>query len=281
MNLDAKTVAGFGAEWTSFPQDRIDHDELARAFESYFHIFPWRVLPSDGGCGADIGCGSGRWAALVAPRVRVLHLVDASAAALEVARNALEGATNVEFHHADIEAMPIDDGTLDFAYALGVLHHVPNPGAALRAIVARLKPGAPLLVYIYYAFDNRPWWYRGLWRLSDSIRKIVARMPFGVRLFLSGIVAGAIYFPLARSAKLLAGAAIMPRNWPLAFYRDRSFYTMRTDALDRFGTRLESRFTREETEALLRQAGLEDLFFSESAPYWCAVGFKSEQSRQT
>ena len=34
------------------------------------------------------------------------------------------------------------------------------------------------------------------------------------------------------------------RHFPLSAYRDRSFYTMRTDALDRFGTRLERRFSR-------------------------------------
>lgn len=59
------------------------------------------------------------------------------------------------------------------------------------------------------------------------------------------------------------------------FVLPRPFYVMRTDALDRFGTKLEQRFTRWEIETMLRDAGLIDIRFSETAPYWCAVGVKA------
>ncbi len=274
VNVDPKTVAGFGEEWRHFPQTAIDHDERQRAFDNYFRIFPWHLLPPDGGCGADIGCGSGRWASLVAPRVRELHLIDASGAALEVAREALKDMSNIAFHGASVDAMPLDDGTLDFAYSLGVLHHVLDPSAALRSIAVKLKAGAPLLVYLYYAFDNRPAWYRALWRLSNAARRVISTMPFIARLSISSLLACVVYFPLARIGTLLDNAGIMPPDWPLGEYRDKSFYTMRTDALDRFGTRLEKRFTREQIEWMLRDAGLVDIAFAEAAPFWCAVGFR-------
>ncbi len=274
MNADPKTVTGFGQEWSYFTQTTLGCEERQRAFENYFRIFPWHSLPADGGSGADIGCGSGRWALLVAPRVRHLHLVDASQVALGVARQALRGMANVEFHNARIEAMPLGDGSLDFAYSLGVLHHVPDTGAALRSIAKKLKPGAPLLVYVYYAFDNRPGWYRMLWRLSNPVREVMSKMPFVVRLAMSSVIASVVYFPLARLAAIADRAGRMPRNWPLAHYRSESFYTMRTDALDRFGTRLEKRFTRQQIESLLHDAGLVNVRFAGSAPYWCAVGYR-------
>jgi len=59
---------------------------------------------------------------------------------------------------------------------------------------------------------------------------------------------------------------------PLSYYRDRSFYVMRTDALDRFGTRLEKRFSRAEIESMMSAAGLGTIVFREGAPFWCAVG---------
>ena len=59
---------------------------------------------------------------------------------------------------------------------------------------------------------------------------------------------------------------------PLAPYRTNSFYTMRTDALDRLGTRLEQRFTRAEVAAMMERAGLENVRFSEGVPFWTAVG---------
>lgn len=63
-------------------------------------------------------------------------------------------------------------------------------------------------------------------------------------------------------------------RFPLSFYRRRSFYTMRTDALDRFGTRLEQRFTAKEIRVMMEQAGLERIEFIGSMPYWCALGFR-------
>jgi hypothetical protein len=50
---------------------------------------------------------------------------------------------------------------------------------------------------------------------------------------------------------------------------------MRTDAFDRFSTRLERRFTAQEVVAMMRAAGLEDVVLSPSPPYWCAVGRRS------
>jgi hypothetical protein len=63
-------------------------------------------------------------------------------------------------------------------------------------------------------------------------------------------------------------------NIPLAFYADHDWATLRADALDRFGTAVEHRFTRSEVEAMMTAAGLRDIRFSEGPPYWTAVGFK-------
>ena len=64
-------------------------------------------------------------------------------------------------------------------------------------------------------------------------------------------------------------------NLPLSAYRDKSFYTMRTDALYRFGTKLEQRFSRRQIEEMMLAVGLADIQFSEDPPYWCVVGYKA------
>jgi SAM-dependent methyltransferase len=66
--------------------------------------------------------------------------------------------------------MPFPAQLLDFAFSLGVLHHVPDTQKAICTIAEKLKRGAPFLIYLYYAFDNRPSWYRALWAMSNSIR---------------------------------------------------------------------------------------------------------------
>jgi SAM-dependent methyltransferase len=270
-NVDAKTVEGFGEEWSRFDQSALDERERLQIFEDYFKIFPWESLPPDAK-GFDLGCGSGRWAKSVAPRVGKLICIDASLDALEVARKNLQNQPNCEFHHASVDEMPIAEGSMDFGYSLGVLHHIPNPLEGIKQCTGKLKKGAPFLIYLYYAFDNRPAWFRALWKVSDFFRKGISKLPGGIRHLFADILALTVYFPLARAAYLLEKAGFKVSAFPLSAYRDKSFYTMRTDALDRFGTRLEHRFTRKQIEKMLTDAGLEEIRFSDEMPFWCAVG---------
>lgn len=271
-NVHEATVAGFGDEWSRFTQDGMTEADLDAAFELYFRVFPWDQLP-EGAVGCDFGCGSGRWAARVAPRVGHLTMLDASAEALAVATHKLSGAPNVDAVHASVSESPFADASLDFAYSLGVLHHVPDTEGALREIARTLKPGAPFLTYMYYAFDNRPAWFRGLWKTSDLARRGISRLPHGARYAVSQALAGLVYWPLARTGKLLDRVGLLHEAWPLRYYVDHSFYVMRTDALDRFGTQLEKRFTRAESVAMLERAGFENVRVSEERPHWtmCAV----------
>jgi SAM-dependent methyltransferase len=274
QNVDTKVVEGFGREWAAFDQislDEAEHDDL---FGSYFGIFPFDELPENAE-GFDLGCGSGRWAAKVAPRVGLLHCVDPAAEALEVARRRLAGMPNVRFHLATSDAIPLSDDSQDFGYSLGVLHHIPDTEAAMLDCVRKLKPGAPFLVYLYYRFDNKPRWFSALWRATDLVRGGIARLPFGLRKLTSDVIAATVYWPLARSAGIAERIGVDVSNVPLSPYRRLSFYTMRTDALDRFGTRLEQRFTRGEIAAMMTRCGLKDVRFHDGVPYWVACGIKA------
>jgi SAM-dependent methyltransferase len=272
-NIDQNTVESFGAEWSRFAQHELDDVELLELFDAYFHIFPWQELPQRAE-GFDMGCGSGRWAKLVAPRVGKLNCVDPSAMALGVTRRNLEGFGNVDLINAGVSDCPIVAGSQDFGYSLGVLHHIPDTTAAMKACVKLLKPGAPFLVYLYYRFDNRPPWYSAIWKISNVLRLIISRMADRTKSITTDIIAALIYFPLARIALLGEWFGLKVDSWLLSSYRGYSFYTMRTDSRDRFGTPLEQRFTRREIEAMMVDSGLEKVIFSERFPFWCAVGRK-------
>jgi len=271
-NVDKNVVAGFGDEWSRFDQSSLDDEELERLFNNYFRIFPWEDLPA-GAVGFDLGCGSGRWAKMVAQRVGTLNLIDPSRAALAVAKRNLADAKNAIFHVADAGCIPLEENSCDFGYSLGVLHHIPDTAAGLRECVKRLKPGAPFLLYLYYSFDNRPAWFRTVWHLSDIGRQAISRMPHSLRYGMSQLIAGTIYWPFARAAKVLEKTGMDVSHIPLSQYRETSFYTMRTDALDRFGTRLEKRFSKAEIETMMRDAGLEEITFSTTS-FWTAVGYR-------
>lgn len=265
-NIDSRTVKGFGQEWSTFSQEPLSHAERKELFSKYFSLVDWSRKPRRA---LDMGCGSGRWALLAAPMVDELVAVDASPDALAVARrNVTLG--NVCFVQATPEALPFPDEHFDLIFSIGVLHHVPDTEGAIRSLAQKLRSGGTLLLYLYYAFDFRPAWFKILWRTTNAARWLISRLPFPFRYGLSQIIAVCVYWPLARSAKYLP----VPDSWPLKFYANRSFYVMRTDALDRFGTRLEKRFTRKQIVAMLEAAGLAEIRFSETAPYWVSTAKK-------
>jgi hypothetical protein len=98
-------------------------------------------------------------------------------------------------------------------------------------------------------------------------------MPPFLKNLICDIIALFVYYPLARFAKLAERVGISVNNLPLAQYRHTSFYTMRTDALDRFGTRLEKRFSKAEIEEMMKQCELDNISFADTA-FWTAVGYK-------
>ena len=271
-NIDVNTVESFADEWKRFRQDQISLAEARRIFADYFSIFPWEMLTPDSE-GFDMGCGSGRWALIVAPRVGLLHCIDPSGA-LDVARQTLIGQPNVVFHQASVASSGLKSDSQDFGYCLGVLHHVPDTCAAIRSCAELLKPGAPLLLYLYYALDNRPLWFRSLWQLTNTLRRLICTLPPRPKQFVTDLIALCVYLPAARVAAILDKLGISVSSLPLSYYRNCSYYTMRTDSRDRFGTPLEQRFTQAQIRQMCTNAGLVNLRFSDHAPFWCLVGFK-------
>ena len=85
-----------------------------------------------------------------------------------------------------------------------------------------------------------------------------------------------IYYPLARLSSIIERTGFSVSNLPLSFYRNHTFYTMRTDARDRFGTPFEQRFTRSQVARMMHFAGLVDLKFSDRSPFWCVIGYKAK-----
>ncbi len=110
----------------------------------FFASFPALLDP---GCAVgDLGCGTGRVAEAIAPYVRRIVAVDGSAAMLRAARKRLAGYPHVEVRSGALEALPIEDGALDAATLVLVLHHVSEPARVLAEGVRALAPGGRLLV---------------------------------------------------------------------------------------------------------------------------------------
>jgi ubiquinone/menaquinone biosynthesis C-methylase UbiE len=94
----------------------------------------------------DLGCGTGQVADALAPFVAHVIAVDRSGEMLQAAKRRLRDARNVEVRRGELEALPIADGELDAATLLLVLHHLPDPAAALSEASRVLRPGGRLLI---------------------------------------------------------------------------------------------------------------------------------------
>jgi len=263
-------VRAFDHEWSVFR--RTDGTDVRALFASYFDL----VRPDELAAAnliLDAGCGSGRWAAEVAgrgPRVIALDL----GLSVEVAREAAAGSTRVGCVQGDLLDLPVAASAVDWAYSLGVLHHLRDPERALRAIAEAVRPGGRIIVYVYYALDQRGPAFRLLFRAVDLVRRLTSRSPRPVVSAVSTAIALLVYWPLARASALLARTGLrgLADALPLSFYRGRTLRTMRNDSLDRFGTTVERRYTREGFRALLGAAGLGEVTISPLAPYWHGTG---------
>ena len=274
-NKDIKTVQDFGKEWGRFNQELVS-EQLIDIYKDYFSIFPFEMINKNSQ-GFDMGCGSGRWAKYMAPKVGKLYCIDPSLEALSVAKKNLSTFNNCIFENSTADSFSIPSHSLDFGYSLGVLHHVPNTQSALNKCVEKLKPGSPFLLYLYYNFDNRGYLFFTIWKFSNFFRKIISKSPFFLKTFICDVLAFFIYLPLAKVSLFLSSLGFNVRNIPLSYYRDKSFYVMRTDSLDRFGTSLEKRFSKKEIELMMVKSGLSRIKFSEEEPFWTAVGIKKSE----
>jgi ubiquinone/menaquinone biosynthesis C-methylase UbiE len=95
---------------------------------------------------ADVGAGTGFVTEGLAPLVKHIHVLDGSPHMLEVAKKNLAHFKNVEFYVADGLVLPLQEASLDAAFANMYLHHCPDPLSAIREIVRLLRPGGRLVI---------------------------------------------------------------------------------------------------------------------------------------
>ena len=198
-NENRKVIRDFGKEWKNYNQNFLDKKELLELFNNYFSIFPFTLIDKNSE-GFDMGCGSGRWAEFIAKKVKKLNCIDPSEDAIIVAKNKLKDLQNCNFEISNVMNTSLKDNSQDFGYCLGVLHHIPDTNKGLESCVKKLKKGAPFLIYLYYRFDNKPLWFRALWKISDIFRIIISKLPFQLKLYLTKVIAIFIYLPLARTS---------------------------------------------------------------------------------
>jgi ubiquinone/menaquinone biosynthesis C-methylase UbiE len=272
-NIDKTTVKSFGEEWLKF--NVFSPRDIERIGNDYFDLLP-EELKSTHTKALDIGCGTGRWALYLANKVGSIECIDPSDS-IYAAAQLLKDYNNVRLSRADVDNIPFKDNSFDLVYSLGVLHHIPDTFAAMKKCVQKVKNGGFFLVYLYYNLDNRGIAFKLLFKGTNFLRRIISGMPSILKKVVCDVIAICVYYPLAKASLLVKkiGLDRISENMPLAYYSDKSFWIMKNDALDRFGTPLEQRFSRKQIIQMMQKSGLSNIVVSESKPYWHAIGQKA------
>ena len=243
------TAEGFGWQWQHFTQT---DDRYAEQFLGW--IAPVQPQFFTGKIVLEGGCGKGRHTQLAAAwGARDVVGVDLSAA-VETAFAATRQLGNVHIIQADIYRLPLAR-VFDYAFSVGVLHHLPDPRGGFLALAAKVKPGGHISAWVYGA-ENNEW----ITRFVNPVReKLTSRMDQRVLLQLSKVPAAAVYLatklvygPLNRSGSGVTRhlfyndylSAIAPFGWreqhtivfdhlvaPTAFYISREEFSEWWDKL--------------------------------------------------
>jgi len=124
-------------------------------FGSRIYSLSMLGLLEDSWCVGDLGCGTGAVSEVLAPFVRRVIAVDGSSEMLEAAGERLADLDNVDLRSGDLEHLPIEDGSLDAATLILVLHHLPDPARVLAEVARTLRPGGRLLVVDMLSHDRQ------------------------------------------------------------------------------------------------------------------------------
>ena len=165
--------------------DRLRRDLFGSA--SALHALPALLDPK--WTVGDLGCGTGETSAALAPFVARVIGVDRSGEMLQAARRRLRELPSADVRRGELEALPIEDGELDAAVMILVLHHVPDPAAAVKEAARAIKAGGRFVLCDMLPHEHEEYktqmGHVWLGFREDQLRKIAASAAFNEIRFVS------------------------------------------------------------------------------------------------
>lgn len=260
-----RTQASFGYEWSTFNDWRASGETN---FRQYFGDFDFAWIR--GRTVLDAGCGMGRHARQMAAYAGRIVAMDFSRAIDQAAHNTAD-LKNVICVQGDITQPPVVDETFDLVYSLGVLHHLADAEGAARRLLAKVKPGGRLRIYLYW---KRPGLSGALLRAVELVRTVTTRTPFPVLKSFCYLLSVVLWVGVVLPYRALSALGVRGHGgWPLAVYARYPFTILYNDQFDRFSAPIEQRWSLDEARDLMTRLGLEEVRVTPSFG-WIAEGRK-------
>lgn len=264
-DASAATIADFGQQWTRYTTN----DGYYASLELFADICG-PLLPVDrirGTATAEIGSGTGRIVRMLLDAgARHVTAVEPSDAFDVLRANTHADAGRISYVRDRGENIP--QGSFDFVFSIGVLHHIPDPGPVMRAAYVALRGGGQMLIWLYGREGNE-----GYLRLIEPLRAITTRLPAPL---LAGVchalnLALAAYVPLCRAVSLPLRGYV--NNVLAKLSREKRFLVI----YDQLNPTWAKYYTRAEAIELFRGAGFADVQAHHRHGYsWTVIGTKRE-----
>jgi SAM-dependent methyltransferase len=250
--VDAQQYAGsFGFQWQVHAQTQLDTSESRISEQAFRQRTGFRPEDLAGKLVLDVGCGMGRFAEVATRWGAHVVGIDLSLAAEVAAHNLSEREATI--FQADVFRLPFAQGSFDFIYSIGVLHHTPDCQRAFKVLPPLLKPGGRIAIWLYSRYHA---WYK----MSDIYRKVTRRMPQRLLYTLCyGVVPLYGAHQVLRRIPLIGRPAsgVLAYLIPAPLHRDRTWRIL--DTFDWYSPWYQSKHTYEEVFRWFEDCGLENL----------------------
>ncbi len=266
-----RTLEGFSYQHVKLNRAHFEPERWRQNFTSSLPVPPDFFA---GARGLDLGCGEGRhayWAHAFGAEVVGVDLSEG----VEVARQVLADCPRAHVVQGDVYHLPVRPAAFDFAYSLGVLHHLPDPEGGFRHLVSAVRPGGRVFIWVYGLEDMRLWY-----RISHLrwLRGVTPRLPRGVQLALSVAIAVLLELFLwvpARAVSRLPGGPAVAARLPLADACRRPFVAKVRSVFDRLHPPFTHYHTADELAGWFRRAGLDRVeVVNRDGRGWAASGVR-------
>ncbi|MDJ0511640.1 MAG: class I SAM-dependent methyltransferase [Crocosphaera sp.] len=210
-----------------------------------------RIL--DAGCGTGVGT---EYLILLNPHAEIVG-VDISEKALEIAQQrgqqsgvAPNHKPPISFHHLPLEKVEEIEGEFDLINCVGVLHHLPDPIAGIKALSQKLAPGGFFHIFVYAELGR---WEIQLMQEAISLLQMERKGDYKDGVF----VGRKLFESLPESNRIVKREK---EKWSLENHRDESF-------ADMYVHPQETDYNIDTLFELIEASGLEFIGFS-NPQYW-------------
>ena len=264
-----KTQESFGYQWVQFSKMVVDFKDN---FLNY--IYPINEKFFQRKLGLDAGCGFGRHIFNAASFGAEMVGLDISLA-IESSYENTKHLQNVHLVQGDIYHPPFREETFDFAYSIGVLHHLPDPENGFKSVVSLIKKDGVVFIWVYSKvrkFTNF---------LLDLVRIVTCHLPHKLLKYVCLFIALVEFCLVIYPYKIISGVFVINKimekiySRRIKLYAKYPFQVCYADWFDRLSAPIRFYYCAEDMQRWLNGLKLKNLSISPTGLYgWRAYGEK-------